>query len=114
MEHHDYIILEKIIKYCDRIRQYLEDNGNEYEEFCRNSMLQDACCMCIIQIGELAGSLSDETKQKSPAIPWRVVKDTRNFYVHAYGSVDLKAVWNTMVYDIPPLKDACEKLLNRS
>ncbi len=111
MEHYDCVILEKIINYCDRIEQYLQSSGNSSQEFCKNPMLQDACCMCIIQIGELAGSLSENAKHESPDIPWRVIKDTRNFYVHAYGSIDLNAVWNTVINDIPPLKEACKKLL---
>ena len=67
--------------------------------------------MCIIQIGELAGQLSDELRAADSAIPWRIIKDTRNFYVHAYGSVDLFSVWETLQKDIPQLKTACEGLL---
>ncbi len=68
--------------------------------------------MCIVQIGELAGQLSDGLKAAHPSIPWRVIKDTRNFYVHAYGSVDIPSVWETLQKDIPQLKTACEELLN--
>ena len=74
-------------------------------------MFQDACCMCVIQIGELVGELSDEAKALNPSIPWRIIKDTRNFYVHAYGAVDLSAVWETLINDIPSLRAACESML---
>lgn len=47
----------------------------------------------------------------NPAVPWRIIKDTRNFYVHAYGSIDVPSVWDTLVNDIPGLKYACEQLL---
>lgn len=67
--------------------------------------------MCVVQIGELAGQLSEEARQKSASIPWRIIKDTRNFYVHAYGSIDVDSVWTTLVQDIPELKKACEELL---
>ena len=67
--------------------------------------------MCIVQIGELVNQLSESVKAQSPAVPWRVIKDTRNFYVHAYGSVDLNSVWETLTGDIPSLKAACQKLL---
>lgn len=67
--------------------------------------------MCIVQIGELAGQLSDPVKAQSPSIPWRVIKDTRNFYVHAYGSIDPASVWETLLCDIPALKAACKKLI---
>ena len=45
--------------------------------------------MCVVQIGELVSQLSDETKAQNKAIPWRIIKDTRNFYVHAYGAIDI-------------------------
>lgn len=112
MEQRDRVIIQKIVGYCNRIMMYLSGDC-DYETFCENLMLQDACCMCIVQIGELAGLLSEETKVSYKDIPWRIIKDTRNFYVHAYGSIDLKAVWNTLTGDIPPLKDLCEKILDK-
>ena len=68
--------------------------------------------MCVVQIGELVGQLSEETKAKNKAIPWRAIKDTRNFYVHAYGSIDIPSVWETITNDIPEFRNACEELLN--
>ena len=67
--------------------------------------------MCIVQIGELVNLLSDGVKRRNNAIPWRMIKDTRNFYVHNYGSIDLESVWETMLNDIPALKDACTEIL---
>ena len=46
------------------------------------------------------------------AIPWRIIKDTRNFYVHSYGAIDVRAVWDTLEQDIPALKAACEAILS--
>lgn len=74
-------------------------------------MFQDACCMCVVQIGELVSQLSDAVKQQNTSIPWRVIKDTRNFYVHSYGSIDIPSVWDTLLNDIPMLKTACEQIL---
>ena len=69
--------------------------------------------MCVIQIGELVAQLSEDIKSQNPVIPWRVIKDTRNFYVHAYGSIDVPSVWNTLINDIPALQTACRDILNR-
>lgn len=69
--------------------------------------------MCVVQICELVSQLSDDVKQKDPAVPWRIIKDTRNFYVHAYGAIDVAAVWDTLEHDIPSLKVACEAILER-
>lgn len=67
--------------------------------------------MCVVQIGKLVSQLSDEVKSQNEAIPWRIIKDTRNFYVHAYGSIDIPSVWDTLINDIPALKTACENIL---
>ena len=67
--------------------------------------------MRIVQVGELVSQLSDETKAQNKAIPWRIIKDTRNFYVHAYGAIDIPSVWDTLENDIPALKTACEEIL---
>ena len=69
--------------------------------------------MCIFQIGELAGQLSEDVKAQNSGIPWRTIKDTRNIYVHAYGAIDLPSVWETLMHDIPALKASCEKILNQ-
>lgn len=67
--------------------------------------------MCVVQIGELAGLLSEEIRGCDPSIPWRIIKDTRNFYVHSYGAIDVAAVWDTLVEDIPALRASCQYLL---
>ena len=66
--------------------------------------------MCVVQIGELVGQLSEEVKRKNDSIPWRAIKDTRNFYVHSYGAIDVASVWATLTDDIPTLKKTCEEL----
>lgn len=64
--------------------------------------------MCIIQMGELANRLSDEAKESSRNIPWRVIRGMRNLHAHDYEIVDLKIVWNTLMEDIPALKKKLE------
>ena len=66
--------------------------------------------MCVVQLGELVGQLSEEVKSKNDSIPWRAIKDTRNFYVHSYGAIDVTSVWATLTDDIPALKKTCEEL----
>ncbi len=113
IETRDRIIVKKIIDYCGRIADNLARYSNDFKSFQADYLFQDACCMCVVQIGELAGQLTEETRQQSPGIPWRVIKDTRNFYVHAYGSIDVPSVWQTLTEDIPVLKKQCEDLLKR-
>lgn len=97
--------------YCQRIADNLDRFGHDFSLFESDYLFQDACCMCVVQIGELVSQLSDEIKRQNTAIPWRIIKDTRNFYVHAYGTIDVAAVWDTLEHDIPALQIACEAIL---
>ena len=112
IEIRDAVILQKIIMYCQRISDNLERYHHDFSSFESDHLFQDACCMCVVQIGELVSLLSDAVKQQNTSVPWRVIKDTRNFYVHAYGAIDIHAVWNTLEQDIPVLKAACKSILN--
>ena len=111
IENRNRLILNKIIGYCDRVRDNLNRYQSSYEAFQQDYLFQDACCMCVVQIGELVAQLSEEAKQQNRAVPWRMIKDTRNFYVHSYGAIDLPAVWKTLCEDLPELKSACVQMI---
>lgn len=111
IESRDKIILKKIIAYCQRIADYLERFQGDVDVFQTDFLFQDACCMCVVQIGELAGQLSEEVRRQSASVPWRIIKDTRNYYVHAYGSIDVLSVWDTLNHDIPALQRSCQRIL---
>lgn len=55
MERRDKIILGKIVAYCKRIADSLSRYDQSFEAFEKDLMFQDACCMCVVQIGELVG-----------------------------------------------------------
>lgn len=67
--------------------------------------------LCIIQIGELVGNLSEEYRIEHKEIPWRQIRSVRNIVVHNYGSVDAETLWEIIQKDIPELKEYCTKEL---
>ena len=69
-----------------------------------------ACVLCRLA-SCLLSFLMPSKRPLHLSIPWRIIKDTRKFYVHAYGSLDVPAVWNTLNEDIPALMDVCNALL---
>ncbi|MGE5401908.1 MAG: DUF86 domain-containing protein [Ignavibacteriales bacterium] len=62
-------------------------------------------------IGEAAGKLSEHLRQKYSSIQWRDIISMRNFIVHQYFGVDLEEIWNTVIYDIPVLKNNIIQIL---
>lgn len=110
MKNEDILIIKKMIKYCDDINTLMTRFDTDFERYKADISFQYSCNMCIIQIGELANRVSDETKEDSKSIPWRAIKGMRNLHAHDYENVDLEIVWNTLLEDIPALKKSLEEL----
>ena len=107
----DLSILQHIISYCEQIEQTVEHFGNEAEIFAENKIYRNAAALCILQIGELVGKLTEEFRQQHPAVPWRQIKAMRNIVAHSYGSVDPETTWEIITDDIPVLKRYCCSIL---
>lgn len=110
MKSEDILIIKKIIKYCGDIGTLMARFNTDFERYKTDISFQYSCNMCIIQIGELANRLSDETKGNNKDIPWSAIRGMRNLHAHDYENVDLEIVWNTLLEDIPALKRSLERL----
>ncbi len=111
MKNNDVEILKKIIGYCDDVELLKEKYNCSFESYENDISFQYSCNMCIIQIGELVGRLSYEFIEKYNEIPWHAIKGMRNLHAHDYENVDLEIVWNTLVEDIPYLKEQISKII---
>ncbi len=109
MNSKDTIILGKIVQYSEEIEKTLERFNNDREVFARDFVYKNAVSMCILQIGELVGKLSDEFKESHPVMPWRDIKAMRNIAAHNYGEIDIDILWETATGDIIHLKEFCKK-----
>ena len=107
----DNSILKHIIDYCDQINAAVERFGDDFEIFDNDQIYRNAVALCLLQIGELVGVLSDEFKESHSAIPWAQIKKLRNIVAHRYGSVDATIVWDVMKDDIPDLKKYCLEVI---
>jgi len=106
----DLLITRKIIDYCEEIERTREFFGHSFEIFADNSIYRNAVAMCILQIGELTGALSDDIKAQYSDIPWRNIKGMRNIVAHKYGNISVSTVWEAVLEDIPYLKDYCQRI----
>lgn len=107
----DASILEHIISYCEQIEQTVARFGNSYDTFYTDAIYRNAAALCILQIGELVGKLTDEFRNSHDAIPWRKIKAMRNIVAHSYGTVDPEITWEIIQNDIPALKTYCLQVL---
>lgn len=107
-------ILEHIISYCDQIQQTVERFGDDYALFESDPIYRNAAALCILQIGELVGKLTDDFREQHAAVPWRQIKAMRNIVAHSYGSVDPETTWEIITSDIPDLKQYCQVILENN
>ena len=109
MRNEDKGVIEKMIAYCRDIETLMTRYNRNFEMYQTDIAFQYACSMCLIQIGELAGRLSDEAR--STGIPWHAIRAMRNLHAHDYENVDLSVVWDTLENDIVDLKEKLSQLL---
>lgn len=70
--------------------------------------------MCVLQIGELSGKLTDEFKSIYNKMPWYDIISMRNRTAHAYERVDMEILWKIATTNIPELKSYCENILKKN
>jgi uncharacterized protein with HEPN domain len=61
-------------------------------------------------VGEAANTVTEATRADLPAIPWHEIVAMRNRLVHAYFSINLDIVWQTVQHDLPSLIAELERI----
>jgi uncharacterized protein with HEPN domain len=103
----DAVYLRQIRDFADEIVEIAGPAGAGLEE--RATYL--ASLHLIQCIGQAAGRLSDETRAKSPEIPWHGVIAMRNVIVHEYEHVEPDLVAGVVSRDLFQLREAVTRLL---
>ena len=104
----DLGILRRIIRYCSQIDEAVLRFGRNETVFVSDTVYQNAVALCLLPIGELAGSLSEAYRAAHPGIPRRQIRALRNLIAHNYGAVDAETAWEIVQNDIPALRCFCE------
>ena len=102
---------------------YFEDILNairEIEEFTKGMDLQSflndrktlyAVIRCLEIIGEAAKRIPSSIKGKSPEIPWKKISGMRDILIHEYFRIALPPLWDTIIKDLPSLKNKISIIL---
>jgi len=107
--------LMHIRRYCQDIAGFVERFGNNYDTFTQDRAYTNAVSLCVLQIGELANSLSAEFREETKdQMPWGMIRGMRNWIAHAYAEMDENVIWETATNDIPGLLRFCDKVLQQS
>ena len=103
----DTVYVRHIRDAGQRIESYLD--GVSEDEFLEAPLIQDAVIRQIQVIGEAAKRLSTEFRSGTAEIPWSDIAGMRDKLVHDYMGVDLEAVWDTAIRDVPALMSQLEQ-----
>ena len=107
----DQSVLRHIVRYCDQIDATVERFGRDEAVFTSDIVYQNAVALCLLQIGELTGRLSEGYRNAHSEMPWRQIRGLRNIIAHNYGSIDAETTWEIVEADIPALRHFCEHAL---
>jgi len=108
MKPDDSAYLRHLLDAVSRIEEYTDDMKRE--DFLSSNLRQDAVIRQVEIIGEAAKKVSEETRERHAEIPWKDMAGMRDKLTHGYFGVDLDAVWDTVMEDIPRLKIRIEAL----
>ncbi len=102
----DKVYVDQILDSIKKIELFV--NGVDREKFVTNSLVQSGVIMQLTLIGEVSKKISNDLIGKMD-LPWKGISGFRDKAIHDYFDINLDVVWNTIIIDLPPLK---EKLQN--
>ena len=114
MRDRDTMILMKILQYADEINGTITRFNLDIDKFRNDYVVKNAIAMCVLQIGELVNTLTDEFKAEHSKIPWRDIVSLRNRTAHAYISIDFEILWGIATGDVPILKTYCASIIENN
>ncbi len=102
MSNRDHQITMKILSEINVLEELVKELN--LESFLDDEKTKRACCMTLINIGELVKNLTDEFKENFDFVPWKSIAGMRDVAAHKYQTLKMGDVWITIEKDIPKLK----------
>ena len=90
----DIIRLRHMLDAALEAESFIE--GKNRSDLSNDRKLELALVKCVEIIGEAASSVSKETRDNFPQIPWPDITGMRNRLIHAYFEINTEIVWQTV------------------
>ena len=102
MRHRGWDYVDHMVQTCEEIFEYMQ-NVTTYEEFEANGMVKRAVTMCLLDLGELFKSLTNEEKELYPSDSWQNIIGFRNRASHGYRRLNFEIIFRIVTNQVPPL-----------
>ena len=108
MSRHDRLYLNDMIQACEKLAACIE--GLDRVAFEADWIRYDALLRNLEILGEAAKSVSEEVRQRSPAIPWRKIAAMRDIVIHHYFGLDRDTIWDAVKNQVPGLLEELRRI----
>ncbi|MBI3599342.1 MAG: DUF86 domain-containing protein [Nitrospinae bacterium] len=105
------LYLEDILTSANKILKYVGDAS--YDDIIKDEMRLEAITRNFEIIGEAAGNIPQEIKDKYPIIEWRKISDFRNILAHEYFGIDYEIMWDIIKNKLPVLEKSIQSILEK-
>lgn len=87
--------------------------GVEFSGFASDALLRDAVLYNVLIIGEAARYVPAEVQSRNPEVPWRELREIRNFVAHVYHGVSYRYIWRMITNDLPVIVPRLRLILEK-
>lgn len=101
--------LEDMLEATERAIRYGKDLSRE--QAAQNDQAIDAIARNLEILGEAVRKLPPSVTKRHPEIPWSKIAEMRNLLIHEYHSIAPEWIFDTVLYDLPPLLPQLRALL---
>ncbi|KXS43390.1 DUF86 domain-containing protein [Methanolobus zinderi] len=109
----DYLVFfEDMLIAINKIKRYSANLS--FEEFSKDEMRIDAVVRNLEIVGEAAGNIPSDIREKYPSVQWKKIVGLRNILIHEYFGIDMDILWGIIQNNLDELKDNIEIALQEN
>ena len=103
--------LEDIRLAIEEIESFLQQRPKQFKVFVDDHMFRSAIERQLGIIGEAVSKIL-QLNSDIEISHARKIRNTRNYIIHAYDTLDLPTLWSIVINDLPKLKEEVKTLLD--
>lgn len=105
----EILYLTDIVEAAEHVAAFI--SGITFEQFEQSELIRSAVAQKLAVIGEAAGHVSDELRNREHGVPWPRIVAFRNILIHGYFGIDWVEVWQVANNRCPDLRDQIARIL---